>query len=844
MTGAIPRDSALYVHRDADDELFEALLRGELCYVLSTRQIGKTSLRVQVARHLEDEGVRCIGLDLNALATEKTTPGEWYNGLLVHIARGLGHTYEEAKSFWEQHEDLSFVQRLDLYLSEEMSRSSDLRLVIFLDELDSVLRLDFRADDFFALVRAIHNRRAETATPGWVTFCLIGVATPRDLINDPVRTPFNVGHGVHLADFTLAEAGPLRRQLEGIVRDPQSTMEQVFAFTAGHPAMTQQLCEEVTKAAVRGEVDVAQVVKDHLLGAKKVNALMDAQYKVDRLPFELRVRALRLYGQILAGQSLSSATEDPAQVVLRLAGMIVEVPEGQEVRLRVRNRIFALVFNKDWVRQRETRLLLAEPLARWLDAQRDPDYLLRGKALDLALSWARAQGEDLSPDERAFLNAGREQAQEEERQRTHLEELAAARRPRLAVLAGSVVFERFSYYTLIGVMGTYLTGHLGAGAGLWVQLFPWLIYMSALPGGVLADAGLGHRRSVLLGALMLVLSHGLLISNRGVSLLPALLLAVIGHGLYKPNIVVLLHNLYPTRGWDRETAFLLFYLGINVGGLLASLSTAALRHQDLTLNFVAAGTGQLVSLGGVFLLNRYFSASEQRAALQSGQTSAAVPGGAAAKDRYNLRVLLGLGLLILPFWSFYQSLIWQDQCKLSLFAQARSQPPLQRVALGAINSGLVILLIPALIALLFVLARRRREPWELSKMVFGSALTGIGLMLMAFAAATSGSERVSLLWPLFALLCVTVGEVFVVPAGLSLVSRLAPRRRKATVLGLWYLASGVSSAVGALLEFLSRQLSYTQYFLAVACGSFALALLASRMKRQIAAAEHRRSDTR
>jgi hypothetical protein len=177
QVGGTVGEGAFYVERPADRELPDALRRGELCFVLATRQIGKSSLRLRAAKTLAAEGVACVHLDLTGLGTETSTAESWYFGLTSELADQLGLPPPDA--FWDAHKGLGPVHAWSRYLEDEVLKGTGARrVVIFVDEIDAMLSLPFSRDDFFAAVRAFYDRRAERPDHERLTFCLLGVAAP------------------------------------------------------------------------------------------------------------------------------------------------------------------------------------------------------------------------------------------------------------------------------------------------------------------------------------------------------------------------------------------------------------------------------------------------------------------------------------------------------------------------------------------------------------------------------------------------------------------------------------------------------------------------------------------
>jgi AAA-like domain len=155
--GSLDYQHPTYVIRPADLDLYQNLKQGEFCYVLNARQMGKSSLRVHVMKQLKQEGVHCASIDLTRIGNQ-TTALEWYGGIVSELIRGFGLSSKISFSrWWQKQEASSGMQRLSTFIEDVLLKEFNSNIVIFLDEIDSILSLPFK-DDFFALIRACYNR--------------------------------------------------------------------------------------------------------------------------------------------------------------------------------------------------------------------------------------------------------------------------------------------------------------------------------------------------------------------------------------------------------------------------------------------------------------------------------------------------------------------------------------------------------------------------------------------------------------------------------------------------------------------------------------------------------------
>src|SRR5215468_9308321 len=345
--GTLRRDAPSYVERQADRTLYEGLLQGQFCYVLTSRQMGKSSLMVRTAARLREDGVGVAILDLTAIG-QNLTAEQWYDGLLGRIGQRL-QLEDEIEEFWLNHPRLGPLQRWMSAITEVVLPRYPGRLVIFVDEIDAVRSLPFSTDEFFAAIREFYNRRTQEPELERLTFCLLGVATPSDLISDTRTTPFNIGRRVELNDFTEAEATPLSQGLQRPTEVGARLLKRALYWTGGHPYLTQRLCQAMAEEAMAdtpAEVDrlCQELFLSHHARERDDNLLF-VRERMLRSEVDL-TSLLSLYAQVHRGKRVRDDVASPLVGILRLSGVAL-APGGY---LRVRNHIYERVFDQEWVR--------------------------------------------------------------------------------------------------------------------------------------------------------------------------------------------------------------------------------------------------------------------------------------------------------------------------------------------------------------------------------------------------------------------------------------------------------------------------------------------------------------
>lgn len=352
--GSLPMEAPTYVVRSTDRQLYKALKLGEFCYILNARQMGKSSLMVRMMHHLGQEKFSCGAIDLTRLDSENITPNQWYKGLAVELWRSFGLLSKvNLKVWWKEQQNLLPVQRLSQFIEDILLEEiKSEKIFIFIDEIDSILSLNFPANDFFAFIRFCYNQRSINPKYRRLTFALFGVTTPTELILDYKRTPFNIGQAIQLEGFKEHEAQPLLQGLTQKAINPQLVLKEVLGWTSGQPFLTQKLCQLIRNSSSPIPTNQEAEWIENLVHAQvlenweyqdqpeHLRTIRDRILKSEYQP----ARLLEIYKQILQQGEVTSV-DSPEERELLLSGLVVK----HQGYLKVHNRIYKSIFNSSWV---------------------------------------------------------------------------------------------------------------------------------------------------------------------------------------------------------------------------------------------------------------------------------------------------------------------------------------------------------------------------------------------------------------------------------------------------------------------------------------------------------------
>ncbi len=435
----------------------------------------------------------------------------------------------------------------------------------------------------------------------------------------------------------------------------------------------------------------------------------------------------------------------------------------------------------------------------------------------------------------------------------------------LATLFFTEMWERFTYYGMRAVLVLFLVSAVSSGgfgiddktAAAIYGLYTAGVYLAALPGGWIADRLIGARRAVFLGGGLIALGNAMLAAStapRGFYL--GLLVIVLGVGLLKPNVSVMVADLYPEKGARLDAGFTVFYMGINLGATLGPVVTGEAQsligpragfgvaavfmaagvlqyyltqhHLGTAGQFVApaqAGTGAIIrkpwrrlwialalsALAVAALSFGWIAVNPLSLARASTLVIAAtavlyfahlfIAGNLSAEEKGRALVIVVLFFGSALFWLGYE----QAGSSLNLFAERYTDRALGSFVIPAswfqsLDAAFVIAFAPLLAWVWIALARRHLKPSAPASFAIGVILMGSGFAVMAVAASiVAHGSKVLPYWLIATYLLHTLGELCLSPVGLSYTTKLSPKRLVGQMMGMWFLSLSLGNLAAGLI---------------------------------------------
>lgn len=419
------------------------------------------------------------------------------------------------------------------------------------------------------------------------------------------------------------------------------------------------------------------------------------------------------------------------------------------------------------------------------------------------------------------------------------------------------MWERFSYYGMRGLLKLYMVNYLfvasrqiyqggeerqpgdpaavigwefirglinsdpttppGVYASVIYGWYTGLVYLTPVLGGFLADRYLGQRKTVYIGGILMAIGHFVMAFENLFFLALAFLIA--GNGAFKPNISTQVGNLYAPGDPRRDGAFTIFYMGINLGAFICNLVCGTLAvTMGWHWGFGAAGVGMCIGLVTYWLGQKHLAPDTLSVARAEAKANENAPKQPLTSSEWTaVWALVALCALNVVFWAVYE----QQGNTMQTWADERTQWPIlfgwemPATWFQSFNPFFIFILAPVFDMLWRWQAQRGQEPSSVSKMAIGSIILGLSFIVMVMGTHAIGdAEKGSWFWPVFCTLLLTVGELYLSPIGLSLVTKVSPVRIVSAMMGMWFLSSFfgniLSGYIGVLYE--DKTLSPDQFF--------------------------------
>lgn len=404
------------------------------------------------------------------------------------------------------------------------------------------------------------------------------------------------------------------------------------------------------------------------------------------------------------------------------------------------------------------------------------------------------------------------------------------------------MWERFSYYGMRALLVLYLTqtvleGGLGfdpQSATLLYGIFTGLVYFTPMIGGWLADNYIGQRRSITIGAITMMLGQFCLFYESSLTFLYlGLTLLILGNGFFKPNISVIVGNLYEENDIRRDSAYTIFYMGINIGAFFAPLLTGYFALQyGYRYGFLIASIGMLFGLIVYTIFGKKFLGDICMQPKTKQELAQNTEEKLTEEEKDRIKVILTFVLFSIFFFAGFE----QAGTSMTLYTESYIDRTIGSFEVPtawfqSINPIFIVILAPLMTLLWSELSAHGKEPDIPTKMSTGMILLGVGFLVLVGAVLQRGGDiqdeavKANILFMVFAYLFHTLGELCLSPIGLSMVSKLAPVKLASLMMGFWLLSSFFANLIAGQLAAFTVSLGSGVIFQGLAIFSIAMGFI-------------------